>query len=91
MYFVEASERLPDERGTYFVFDKKCGALKISHHNPGSAKSAMVGNPQRYKWVDTDNRYEDIEKQVIELLSITGCPNLISVINKFKPTQPQQT
>jgi len=88
MNYIEASERLPDSKGVYFVFDKRYDTLKISYHNPRSRKSAMVGDPKRYKWVDTDNRYEDIEKQVIELLSITGCPNLISVINRFKSTQP---
>lgn len=85
MEWIEAKERLPIKRDSYLCFDKDNEIKVLLHFNneAKTKKSLLITNPKRYRWLDIEN-FEPLEKQIIELLSVTGCKNIIEVIDKFK-------
>ena len=85
MEWIEASNRLPDKAGSYFCFDKVHNCKKLLWYNCKNTRSHLIHKPNRYLWLDEElNKYADMEKQVVELLSISGSHNICQIIDYFK-------
>jgi hypothetical protein len=88
MKWIEAIDELPTKRDSYLCIDKLLDVKRLLFFNKDcpTKKSLLITTPERYKWLDLTE--EPIEKQIIQLLTITKCHNLLQVIEKFKQLQP---
>jgi hypothetical protein len=89
MKFIKATERLPAKPGCYHIKDNRYNTIaSVSwYYCKGRSNSLLLRHPKDIEWLDEnapDERYAELEKQIIELLSVSGCKNIIEVIQLFK-------
>jgi hypothetical protein len=66
--------------------------ISLTDNNPTLEESFVVKDAKEAfriqgmieKWANDNSKYYQLERQVLELLSVTGCKNVLEVVDYFK-------
>lgn len=89
MKWIKATERLPEKPGCYYIRDYRYShRVSVSwYHCKGRGQSLLLRYPNDIEWLDenaTDEKFEHLEKQVVELLSESGFHNVVELKEYFQ-------